>query len=132
MVGLEQFHARVALTKGRKEQLEADMRAFEVSPPADPAEAERRGVEFMIAHAVLKGRLLELEAWIEMLTAFPGVTRPDQLPRKDNTPKYEPAARLETQAQDWQEREGKHRRDALNLVAVLPDAAGGPARSGSG
>jgi hypothetical protein len=124
MVGLESFQIRKDELIKRRQPLMAEWEHFLATAEETPENGER-AAQLMTAIHVMDGRLLELDAWIEMLTRFPGVTRPDQLPTKGNTPAHVPLTLGKTPAQVTREREGKFQHDAAQLVSVLPDTGDG-------
>ena len=124
MVGLESFQIRRDELIKRRGPLVAEWERFIVTAK-DTIESQTRGAELMTAMHFMDGRIAELDAWIEMLGRFPGVTRPDQLPTKGNTPAHVPVTQGKTTEQVSREREAKFQHDAAELAAALPDTGDG-------
>lgn len=126
MIGLDQIRARRKELEKRLGIVEDEMRAFEAAlPPEGPDEAlAQQGFQLNLAHAIMRGRLLEVDAWLEMLRRFPAVMFPEDLPTKGNMPAYEPITEKAGGAGTARSREQLHQRDAAGLLGALPDAGG--------
>lgn len=120
MIGLEQVRNRLRVLDDRSRPIQAEIDALAAGP--ETPENTRRYNELAQALMVMVGRRMECEAWIEMLMAYPGVMRPDQLPTKANTPAYVPITEAAPPQVVARQRENMARRDSAELVDLLPDA----------
>lgn len=132
MIGLDQIRARRKELEKRQAIIEDEMRAFEAGADFERAADQQRGFQFNIAHAIMQGRLLEMDAWLEMLRQFPAIEFPEDLPTKGNMPAYVPITDKTDAAGTARSREAIHRRDADGLVAALPAADPGGRGPGPG
>lgn len=121
MIGLEQVRNRLKILEARTAPLKAEIDQLALVAEPDAQQIARFN-ELAAGLQVMQGRYLECEAWIEMLEKYPGVSRPDQLPTKGNTPAYVPVTEKAPAEQVERNREASHQRDARELVELLPAA----------
>lgn len=128
MVGLEAFRSRRMIVAERQQLAEQEWALFQALPapesPDEEAARVQQGVELMAARHILQGRLLEVDAWIEMVSRFPLVETVGQLPTERNMPAYEPQTETRGAAAVKRQREGTHQRQAAELLTVFPDRDG--------
>lgn len=120
MIGLEQVRNRLRLLEDRARPIQAEIDSLAAGP--ETPERTARYNELAQALMVMVGRRMECEAWIEMLMAYPGVMRPDQLPTKANTPAYAPITETLAPQVVARSREQLAQRDSAELITLLPDA----------
>lgn len=120
MIGLEQVRNRLKILDSRSAPIKAELDALAAQP--ETPENVVRFNQLAQALQIMIGRRMECEAWIEVITAYPGVSQPEQLPTKANTPAYVPITEKVAPEIADRFREQHHRRDADELTALLPDA----------
>lgn len=119
MIGLEQIRNRLKVLEDRAAPLRREYDALLAGP--ETPEGNARLNELAQGLQVMVGRRLECESWIEMLEAYPGVSRPDQMPTKGNTPAYVPITQRASPRQVERSREATAKRDAAELTDLLPN-----------
>lgn len=119
-IGIEQVRNRLKILDDRAKPIKAELDSL-VGQEQTPENVKRFN-ELAAGLQVMLGRHLECEAWIELLEQYPGVSRPEQLPTKANTPAYVPITEKASGPVVTRHREGANQRDAIELTNLLPDA----------
>lgn len=116
-VNLEAFKQRKRILEARLEGMM--QQAIEAGKDDDPAKHQ----ELSISVYQMQGKIKEMEAWIEWAEKYPAITRPDQLPTTDNTPKQDTVQDdIQDEAKAIEARKGTYRDQAIELAEMLPDA----------
>lgn len=121
-VTLEAFKQRKRILDARLDGLNQKAQAMRERVEAGEDVPENDQYEITVAIYQMQGKVKEMEAWIEWAEKYPKITRPDQLPTTENTPKQAAIPdELPDEAQAKEARQDVYRDQAVELADMLPD-----------
>lgn len=122
-VTLEAFKQRKRILEARLEGLERQADELRLKKEAGEEVEIEQEYEITTAIYQMQGKIMEMAAWVEWAEKYPKISRPDQLPTTENTPKQTAIPdEIPDEEQAHQERAEVYKNQAIELAEMLPDA----------